>query len=305
MPTTLPFALRTCRRATISAVLAGLAAAPLAAQAAPPAVTVAGRGPATYVLVSGVVGGVAGYRRLEARLLERGHRVVVVDPYQLSLDSADVSFAALARRVEAVLAAHDVSGATVVGHAHGAGVALRLAANSPERVTALYFLDVGALASHRSPILGSTLRLVPLIARLPGGRSFLRRRFVRGLRESAGRQEWLDAATRHAYVEPVLSDIGRIVRMVIRLNRAAEPDSLPALVARLRVPVTVVLGDAPHTAGPEPPELAALVPLGPLLRIERMPGVGHFPHEEAPDEVARMLVASRGAGLARHVGGAP
>ena len=305
MPTTLPLALRTCRRAAISAVLAALASAPLAAQAAPPAVSVAGRGPATYVLLSGVVGGVAGYRRLEARLLERGHRVVVVDPYQLSLDSADVSFAALARRVEAVLAAHDVSGATVVGHAHGAGVALRLAANSPDRVAALYFLDVGALATNRTKVLGASLRLAPLIARIPGGRGFIRRRFVRGLRESAGRQEWLDAATQRAYAEPVLDNIGRVVAMATRLSRAREPDSLPSLVARLRVPVVVILGEAPHPSGPDSAELAALAPLGSLLRIVRMPGVGHFPHEEAPDDVARMLVASRGASLARHGGGAP
>jgi len=296
-------AARRCGACT--SVLATLCAAPLTAQQSPPAVTVAGRGPATYVLISGLVGGVAGYRRLEARLLEQGYRVVVIDPYQLSLDSADVSFAALSRRVEAVLAAHHVTRATVVGHAHGAGVALRLAVHAPYHVDALYFLDVGALASHRSPILGSTMRLVPLITRLPGGRSFVRRRFVRGLRESAGRQEWLDAATQHAYVEPVLSDIGRIVGMVIRLNSAQEPDSLPALVARLRVPVTVILGDAPHTAGPEAPELAALAPLGALFRIERMPGVGHFPHEEAPDDLARLLGTPRGASLARYVEGAP
>ena len=291
------------RRAAVCA-LATLCAAPLGAQREPPAVTVAGRGPATYVLLSGVVGGVAGYRRLETRLLERGHRVIVIDPYQLSLDSADVSFTALARRVDAVLAANGVASATVVGHAHGAGVALRLAVHAPERVAELWFLDVGALASHRSPILGSMLRLVPLIARLPGGKGFLRRRFVRGLRESAGRQEWLDSATQHAYVEPVLGDIGRIVGMVIRLNRAEEPDSLPALVGRVRVPVTVLLGAAPHTAGPERAELDALAPLGSLVRTERMPGVGHFPHEEAPDEVATLLGAPRGAGLARLAGGA-
>ena len=292
------------RRAAATCALATLCAAPLGAQRVPDAVSVAGRGPATYVLLSGVVGGVAGYRRLEARLVERGHRVVIVDPYQLSIDSADVSFAALARRVDAVLAAHGVVGATVVGHAHGAGVALRLAVHAPDRVARLYFLDVGALAVNRTRVLGAALRLVPVLARVPGGRGLIHRRFVQGLRENAGRQEWLDSATRRAYAEPMLDDIGRVVAMAVRLTRSREPDSLPTLVARLHVPVTVVLGDVPHPSGPGQAELDALAPLGALLRIEHMPGVGHFPHEEAPDDLARLLGEPRGASFARHAGGA-
>src|SRR6185295_7877388 len=45
--------------------------APLLGQnrSAPPAVTISGEGSETYVLVSGLVGGVAGFRRLEAALV--------------------------------------------------------------------------------------------------------------------------------------------------------------------------------------------------------------------------------------------
>jgi pimeloyl-ACP methyl ester carboxylesterase len=88
-------------------------------------VTVAGNGPTTYVLISGLVGGVAGFRRLQAPLVEQGNRVIVIDPYRMAVDSADVTFAALARLVDAVLAEYDVDSARVVGHAHGGGVALR------------------------------------------------------------------------------------------------------------------------------------------------------------------------------------
>jgi pimeloyl-ACP methyl ester carboxylesterase len=255
------------------------------------AITDVGHGPETYVLLSGMVGGVAGFRRLEAQLLERGHRVVAIDPYRLSVDSADVTFAALARRVDAVLQTRGVESARVVGHAHGAGVALRLAATNPRRVTALYFIDVGALPVNRTKVLGASLRLAPIVARIPGGRAFIRSRFLRGLRESSGRHEWLDASTRDAYVQPVVDHIGRVTAMALRLSRADEPDSLPALVSRISVPLLVLLGDVPHPSGPEPEELAALAPLGALLRIERIAGVGHFPHEEAPAEVARHLLA--------------
>src|SRR4051812_25134365 len=76
-----------------------------------PAFIADGAGTETYVLIAGMVGGVAGFRRLEALLLVRGSRVIIIDPYQLSLDSADVSFAAMARRVDAVLQRYGVVGA--------------------------------------------------------------------------------------------------------------------------------------------------------------------------------------------------
>lgn len=255
-----------------------------------PAVVEAGRGPETYVLLSGVVGGVAGFRRLEARLLEQGYRVIVIDPFHLSLNSVDVSFAAMAQRVDAALTARGVTSARMVGHSHGAGVMLRVAAMAPERVTALYFLDVGALASARTERLSASVRLAPIIARVPGGRRLIRERLLQGLRQNAGRHEWLDAETQRAYTEPMLDGIGRVVAMAVRLCEAREPDSLASLVSRIRVPVTVILGDVPHPSQPGLAELEALAPLGTLVRIERLPGVAHFPHEEAPDDVARFLL---------------
>jgi pimeloyl-ACP methyl ester carboxylesterase len=255
-------------------------------------VTVAGSGPTTFVLLSGLVGGVAGFRRLQAALVERGQRVFVIDPYRLAVDSTEVTFVALARYVDALLVEYGVDSAQVVGHAHGAGVALRLAANSP-RVSGLFFLDVGALEENRTKVFSSSLRLVPLIARLPGGRGFVRRRYVRGLRQNAAREEWLDAATERAYTEPFLDNLSRVVAMAGRLANAREPESRLTTVSRVRVPVTVLLGAVPHPAGPDSAELDVLAPLGGLLRIERLAGVSHFPHEEATADVATRLLAPR------------
>ena len=255
-----------------------------------PAVVVNGSGTVTYVLVSGMIGGVAGFRQLATLLVDSGYRVIVIDPYLLSLDSADVTFAALARRVDAVLIEHSVTSARVVAHSHGAGVMLRVAAMSPERIAALYFLDAGALAANHGPMLSSAMRLVPLITRLPGGRSFIRGRFVDELHRSAGHQEWLDADTERRYTEPVLDHIGSVVAMARRLANAQEPESLESVIGRVHVPVTVLLGDAPHTAGAGPEEIDALAALGPLVRIEHLAGIGHFPQEEAPNELLRYLL---------------
>lgn len=246
---------------------------------------------ATYVMLSGLMGGVAGFARLEAHLVAHGHRVISIDPYHLSIDSAQVRFVDLARRVDVILRQYGVDSALVVGHAHGAGVALRLAAMAPQRVRALYFLDVGALPVSRTRVFSSALRLAPYIARIPGGRRFLHGRIVQGLRQNAARHEWLDAATEEAYAGPLIDNIDQVVRMAGRLAHAVEPEPVSAVVARIRAPVTLLLGAAPHESAPDAEEIDALAPLGTRLRIVRLAGVGHFPHEEAPAEVARHLLA--------------
>ena len=299
---TLPRGARLPRTLALALALVAGAARPARAQAALPAtasapidttvLSIHGAGPTTFVLLSGLVGGAAQFDQLRSHLVRDGHRVVVIDPYRLSLDSADVTFAALARRTEALLARHGIDSARVVGHAHGAGVALRLAAAAPARVSALYLLGAGALPGTRTRVLSASLRLVPLIARMPGGRAFVRRRLVHGLRENAGREEWLDAAAQRRYTEPFLARLDAAVAMGGRLARAREPDSVSLVIARVQAPVTVLVGAAPHPAAPSAAELAALAPLGDRLRIERLPGVGHFPHEEAVADVVRCLTAA-------------
>ena len=277
----------------IACALATVGSATLAAQEIrydSSVVAVRGSGPTTFVLISGMVGGVSGFRRL-ASLLESENRVVIIDPYRLAADSADVTFAALARYVDTILGELGVDSARVVGHAHGTGVALRLAANSPDRVSALYFLDGGAVDENRTTLFASSLKWASFIMKFPGGRNFVRGRFIKGIKQNAGRRDWLDSATVRAYTEPVLSQMSKAISLAKRLDRAREPDSSEAVVERVRVPVTVLLGDVPHPAEPDSSEITALASLGDRVRIERLPGVGHFPHEESPADVAAYLLA--------------
>lgn len=276
--------------------VAGLTLATSVAPAQPTlvrTVSVSGSDSSTFVLLSGMVGGIGGFQRLETRLLAGGHRVITIDAYAMSVDSTDVSFAAMARRVERVLAEHSVTDARLVGHAHGGGVMLRLAAMAPQRFSELYLLDVGALSSNHTKVFSRSLRLVPFLARIPGGRTLIRNRFVSGLRQNSGRQEWLDSATTHAYTSLWMNDVGRAVSLAFRLRDSQEPESLHVVVARIRQPITLILGDAPHDSRADSSEITALAPLGPLLTVHRLAGVGHFPHEEVPDEVVRLLLARR------------
>jgi len=252
-----------------------------------------GSGSDTYVLISGLVGGVAGFRRTQALLATQGHRVVAIDPYRLSLDSADVSFDALSRRVDRVLGELGVTSAHVIGHSHGGAVALRLAANAPARVSALCLVDVGAKSSARGPLLSGAIRLVPLITRLPGGRALVRRRFIGGLRDNSGTTAWLDDSTQRAYADPMFQEIGRVVAMALRVGNMDEPEPLDAVLSRVHVPVTVLLGQLPHASGPDVAEMRALEQLGALVHVQSIAGVAHFPHEEAPDEFVRIITTPR------------
>ena len=281
------------RSVAIACALATVGSATLAAQQTrydSTVVSVRGNGPTTFVLITGMVGGVAGFRRL-ASMLESDNRVVTIDPYRLAADSADVTFAALARYVDTVLGELGVDSARVVGHAHGTGVALRLAANAPSRVAALYFLDGGAVDENRTALFASSLKWASFIVRLPGGRNFVRGRFVKGIKQNAGKRDWLDSATVREYTEPVLDQLSRAISLAKRLDHAREPEANVEVVERVRVPITVLLGDVPHPAEPDSSEITALAPLGDRVRIERLPGVGHFPHEETPAEVSAYLRA--------------
>lgn len=229
-------------------------------------------------------------RRMETRLLATGARVVTIDVFGLSVDSADVSLAALARRVDATLENLAVEHANVVGHAHGGGVALRLAAGFPNRVAALDLLDVGALATNRTAVMSGAIRLAPMVSHMPGGRAFIRGRLLDGIRENSGTTQWFDIATERAYTQPVLNNVGKAVAMAERLGQSKEPETVDVLVSRIRVPVTVILGQSPHPASPPAEQVTALAPLGTLLRVVRLKGVGHFPHEESPDQVMRALI---------------
>ena len=257
----------------------------------PPTVRSVGSGTTTWVLLNGVMGGVSGFRALEAHLLRDSDsiRVVSIDSYQLSLDSTDVTYEALARRVGVVLDGLGVERARVVGHANGAGVALRLAAFAPERVEALYFLDAGALKANGGRVLSGTIKFIPMIAKFSLGRWYIRRQLVGGMRENLGVSAWFDDSAQKRYVEPMLQEVKRVIAMAIRMGESRERDSLHVILARVQVPVTVILGDAPHPTASAPVEIDALKLLSARVEVIRLPGVGHFPHEEATAVVAHHL----------------
>lgn len=269
-------------------------AAPLSAAGRddePAAILSRGAGPAV-VLLSGLLGGAARLEPLADRLVASGFRVVLVDPYRLAVDASDVSFHGLARTVEQALQREAVRSAVVVAHAHAAGIAVRLAASSPEMVSDLLLLDAGVLATTRSVGVARAMRVASLIARLPGGPSFIRARLAAGIRANSGDPSWVNDAVARAYTEPLVAELPAVARMAARLSEAQEPEPVDRLLGRVRADLTVLLGGAPHGIGAGEEELALLRHL-PGARVRRLNGVGHFVHEEAPEAVVAEVLAAR------------
>lgn len=250
----------------------------------------AGAGDNTFVLLTGMVGGVSAFSKLEAQLVARRYRVVVIDTYTLSLDSSDVTFTAMARRVDAIMNALRIGHANVVGHSHGAGVALRLAAYYPKRVSHLYFLNAGALESNNTPAIAKSLRIARIITHFPGGRRFVESRIADGVRENSVHVDWFDYNAQLRYTRPLIDQLSKVAAMTARFALAKEPESLTMVLARVHVPVTLILAGVATSGGAGVEELDAIRPLGDLLSAKVVDGVGHFMHEEAPADIVRALL---------------
>jgi pimeloyl-ACP methyl ester carboxylesterase len=251
------------------------------------AVVSRGSGPAVVIL-SGLLGGTVRFEPLADSLVHEGFRVVIVDPYRLGVQAADVSFDGLAREVDRALAREDARDAIIIAHSHATGIALRLAANAPDRVRRLILLDGGITPSTRTPGIALSMRLASIISHIPGGKSFIRSRIHAGLRANSGHTGWITDSTARQYADPVVAELPRVTRMAQRLAEAREPEAPEAVLARVRAPVFLLLGDAPHETAPDSAELTPLLART-TTQSRRLAGVGHFVHEEAIDQVLRAV----------------
>src|SRR5690606_14919969 len=101
------------------------------------------------------------------------------------------------------------------------------------------------------------------LMRISGGRRFVESRFVNGIKSNLGRKEWFDKSAQRFYVSKVL-DTPAAIRLASRLAHAEEPEPITDVLARVRVPVQVILGSVERSAAPNPNDIELLksLPLG-------------------------------------------
>jgi len=299
--------LRTLAATAIVAATAGLATAGerLVPVAAGETLGVLDTGAGEAVLlIPGLVGSAFGYRKLTALLAARGYRAIVVEPLGVGASSrprhADYSLTAQADRLAAALDALGVEQATVVAHAVGGSMALRLALRHPRRVRAIVSVDGGPAEAAATPALRRAMRFSFLL-RLLGGGERIRRAVRSTLLERAADPRWVTDEVVEGYVAGAARDVSATLGAYARMAQAREPQALAPRLAEIRCPVRLVLGAArrPTISDAEIRLLAASLP---AFAIHRVPGAGSFVHEEDPEavtEVVAEVVAAAGAAAPR------
>lgn len=173
----------------------------------------------------------------------------------------------------------------IVGHDFGGPFAAAWAADHPDRVASVTFLNTGVLVGYRWHRMARIWR-TPVLGEL-SMRGLNRGMAAKVLaRENPGLPaQWVEVIAGHLMP-------AKTRRAVLRLYRSARPGDMAALVARLRErdhDALVVFGDADAYI---PVEVARRqVEVFPRAEVHILPGVGHWCWLERTDLVAGHLTA--------------
>jgi magnesium chelatase accessory protein len=244
------------------------------------------------LLIHGTAGATHSWRGL-APLLGKDFRILAPDlpghGFTSSRRPLDLSLPGMARALTALLATLDFAPRLAIGHSAGAAILARLIAEG--RIRPDLFVSVnGAFL----PFDGLAARLFPAVARLPGLNPMAARLFA----ATSGRATVANMlAGMGARLDPRGLDLyTRLMKNPAHcagaLDMMANWDlsSLPAELGRIDCSTLLIVGG---NDGAVPPDDAFKV--GRLLRraeIDRLSGLGHLAHEEAPGRVAPLILAA-------------
>ncbi len=179
---------------------------------------------------------------------------------------------------------------TLVGHSLGGGVilltALRLLHDEPHRVKRLVVVDGTAFPQPLSPWIRRLARpwLGPLLLRLLPPRLVIRK----ALELAYARPDRVSRSQVEAYAQPLLTPEGRYA--LAQSARQLMPPEVGEAAARLgeiTLPTLLLWGERDRVVPPAMGErLAGVLPRSTLVVL---PGCGHLPQEEQPQESLAVL----------------
>lgn len=248
------------------------------------------------VLVHGITQDARTWEPMSGRLSERARLYAPDLPGHGGSENppGDHSIAGYASSVRDLVLALGLGRVTIVGHSLGGGVALQFAYQFPQLTGRLVLIDSGGLGTDVSPVLraavlpgaGPVLRVlssrpVTTLARHAG--RWVRRLGGHGetdLREARrGIAGLADPDIRHAFLRTVRTSIGLRGQRVSATDRLYLAANLPTLI--------VWGGEDPIIPIHHGREAHAAISGS---RFEVIPGCGHFPHLDAPDRTAELIL---------------
>lgn len=248
----------------------------------------------TLLLIHGMAGSSATWRDV-IPALAKNYRVIAPDLLghgESDKPRGDYSLGAFAASLRDLLDALDIPRATIIGQSLGGGIAMQFAYQHRDRCERVVLIGSGGLG----PDLSWTLRLLsapgaelilPVIAPpqvLSAGNKIKSLLSSAGVQSPRGAELWSaysslsDRDTRNAFL--------RTLRSVVD-HRGQAVSALSKLHLTAQMPVMFVWGDKDKII-PVAHGYAAHEAL-PGSRLEIMPGLGHFPHVEAPAAVVELL----------------
>jgi pimeloyl-ACP methyl ester carboxylesterase len=201
---------------------------------------------------------------------------------------ADFGISAQAELVDRALTALRLPKATIVGLDLGGAVALRLAANRPERVERLFLVNPIALdevpAEDIKTLQKNTGRFAIRVSRgILGAAPILGELLRRSVADESHMPDKLIAR----YLAPYVGEEG-LEHLLLLARSVDDEDMADADLGALPHPTLIVWGDQDQWIGPKFPErLAETIPGS---RLVRLPGMGRLVPEEAPETVVSLLL---------------
>ncbi|GAA3720582.1 alpha/beta fold hydrolase [Gordonia hankookensis] len=246
------------------------------------------------LLIHGMAGSSATWDAVIPALARR-HRIIAPDlPGHGDSDKprGDYSLGAFAAFLRDLLDEIGIDKVTVIGQSLGGGVAMQFTYQHPDYCERLVLIGSGGLGPDVNWMLrflaapGAEL-ILPVIAPKPVlrvGETVRSWASSAGIRSPRADQTWRayaslsDAATRRAFLRTLRAVVDHRGQAVSALNR---------LYLNAELPTQLIWGDKDNII-PVAHGIAAHEAI-PGSRLEILPGVGHYPHAEAPDEVVRIL----------------
>jgi pimeloyl-ACP methyl ester carboxylesterase len=246
-----------------------------------------GTGP-PVVLLPGLFGSAFGYRNVVPGITAMGLRAIVIEPLAVGRSSrprkADYSLTAQARRMSRVLDMLGIHEAVVVAHSVSSAIALRLASARHDQVKALILLEGGPTETAATPSFRRAMQYVPWV-KWAGGIGAIRKAIRQTLMKSAGDDGWVTDQVITEYTAGAAGDLDGTLLAYLQIADSDEPESLKRLLPRIRCPIRLLIGGAPHSGGPGKDEIRRLTLGAADVVVDTVPGAGHYLHEERADFV--------------------
>jgi 2-hydroxymuconate-semialdehyde hydrolase len=262
-------------------------------------VTICGSGP-PIVLVAGMIGGTWGFRRVIPGLVQSGHRVIVIDPFDPENGGSlrATTLTSLADRWAAVLDSIGVEHAVIVAHSLANSIVLRVALRHPGLVRTIVSLEGGMVDQVATDGLRAAAAMAPLM-RIPGAKSLLRRRVASSLRDRSANGGWVTGEVVEAYTRPFARDMSRAVRLLRRLAEQRETEPIQDGARGIRAPLLLLLGDKVQSSRPGDDEIARMRASLPSFTVDTVANAGHFLQEEQAVAVVERVLRVAAVSVSR------